>query len=142
MALLLAAIEGSRPRKQDAPTSTMLARASRVGPIGFDLDFRGVDDMAEDCLGCMVSNVALSSQSGQQPDCSALPSDWAGKLNTRGRTSADLARLTNVAYRAGGVDVYPPRNDVFRAFYATPFDRVRLVIVGQDPPPEARPAPC
>lgn len=35
--------------------------------------------------------------------------------------------------RAGQVPVYPPRTLVFNAFYQTPFDKVRVLIVGQDP---------
>lgn len=35
--------------------------------------------------------------------------------------------------RAGGVPIAPRPELVFRAFDATPFDRVRVVIVGQDP---------
>lgn len=30
------------------------------------------------------------------------------------------------------VDVYPPKNKVFRAFQETPYEKVRVVIVGQD----------
>lgn len=33
----------------------------------------------------------------------------------------------------GGAAVYPAHCDVFRAFRLTPFDRVRVVILGQDP---------
>jgi uracil-DNA glycosylase len=35
--------------------------------------------------------------------------------------------------RAGGAQVYPPPRDIFRAFWATPPQRVRVVIIGQDP---------
>lgn len=35
--------------------------------------------------------------------------------------------------RAGIVPVYPPKDLVFNAFEKTPFDRVKVVIVGQDP---------
>lgn len=30
-------------------------------------------------------------------------------------------------------DVYPPGKDIFHAFWATPFEQVRVVILGQDP---------
>ncbi|MBM4344116.1 MAG: uracil-DNA glycosylase [Deltaproteobacteria bacterium] len=30
-------------------------------------------------------------------------------------------------------EVYPPGKDIFAAFWATPFDKVRVVILGQDP---------
>jgi uracil-DNA glycosylase len=35
--------------------------------------------------------------------------------------------------RNSGVSVYPPEGDVFSAFQQTPFDSVKVVIVGQDP---------
>ncbi|MCG7535327.1 uracil-DNA glycosylase [Pseudoalteromonas sp. OOF1S-7] len=35
--------------------------------------------------------------------------------------------------RAQGVTVYPPQEQVFEAFKATPFDQVKVVILGQDP---------
>ena len=35
--------------------------------------------------------------------------------------------------RAQGVCVFPPKEDVFNAFQATPFDEVKVVILGQDP---------
>jgi uracil-DNA glycosylase len=35
--------------------------------------------------------------------------------------------------RAAGVPVYPPGREIFAAFDATPFDAVKVVILGQDP---------
>lgn len=35
--------------------------------------------------------------------------------------------------RAQGTVIYPPDNDVFNAFRATEFDKVKVVILGQDP---------
>lgn len=35
--------------------------------------------------------------------------------------------------RLGSVPIYPPAEDVFNAFSYTPFDQVKVVIVGQDP---------
>lgn len=44
---------------------------------------------------------------------------------------AALARQVDAAY--GRSTVYPPREDLFSAFALTPPDRVRVVILGQDP---------
>ncbi len=44
---------------------------------------------------------------------------------------ADLLRFVDAAAAQG--PVYPPRNDLFAAFNRTPFDRVKVVILGQDP---------
>jgi len=35
--------------------------------------------------------------------------------------------------RAQGIQVFPPQDEVFSAFTATPFDKVKIVILGQDP---------
>lgn len=35
--------------------------------------------------------------------------------------------------RASGIPIYPPAKDVFNAFSLTPFAKVKLVIIGQDP---------
>lgn len=37
------------------------------------------------------------------------------------------------ARRASGVEVFPPQKDIFNAFAYTPFDRLKVVIIGQDP---------
>jgi len=35
--------------------------------------------------------------------------------------------------RSNGVTVYPPKDQVFSAFSATPFEQIKVVIIGQDP---------
>lgn len=35
--------------------------------------------------------------------------------------------------KAAGKDIYPPGPDIFNAFEHTPFDKVRVVVLGQDP---------
>src|ERR1700733_3454343 len=35
--------------------------------------------------------------------------------------------------RVGPIPVYPPKEEVFNAFNHTPFDKVKVVIIGQDP---------
>ncbi len=44
---------------------------------------------------------------------------------------ANLASFVRDAYRRG--DVYPPAGKIFDAFNRTPFDKVKVVIIGQDP---------
>lgn len=38
-----------------------------------------------------------------------------------------------VAEKAAGKKIYPPGNEIFNALNSTPFDRVKVVILGQDP---------
>ena len=35
--------------------------------------------------------------------------------------------------KAGGATLYPPGKQIFAAFDATPFDAVKVVVLGQDP---------
>lgn len=45
---------------------------------------------------------------------------------------AELVRYLH-AEKAAGTTVYPPGKDIFRAFELTPLDKVKVVILGQDP---------
>lgn len=55
----------------------------------------------------------------------ALESEWSNQY------FADLSRFVHDEYRRG--QVYPPASRVFAAFDACPFDKVKVVILGQDP---------
>ena len=44
----------------------------------------------------------------------------------------DLLNLIE-SKRSEGLTIYPPADDVFNAFKLTPFDKVKVVILGQDP---------
>jgi uracil-DNA glycosylase len=48
-----------------------------------------------------------------------------------GPYSGKLASFVRSAYSTGVV--YPPAKNIFEAFNRTPFDRVKVVIIGQDP---------
>lgn len=37
------------------------------------------------------------------------------------------------AQRASGIVIYPPKTEIFSAFKLTPFDQVKVVVLGQDP---------
>ncbi|MFI5344489.1 MAG: uracil-DNA glycosylase [Chlamydiales bacterium] len=45
----------------------------------------------------------------------------------------DLAAFIEKEYAGAPDQVYPPKNLIFNAFYQTPFDQLKVVIVGQDP---------
>lgn len=66
-------------------------------------------------------------------DASQLPRDWETALGAS-LSAAELPTLLArvEAERRSGV-VYPAASDVFAAFHLTPFERVRVVILGQDP---------
>jgi len=66
-----------------------------------------------------------------------MPLDWLTALTPQARDTVQAGLTTALlkiqATVASGKAVYPPPQDVFRALELTPFDRVRVVIVGQDP---------
>ena len=63
----------------------------------------------------------------------ALPPEWAEFIRRHAGELPLDAPLERLALRRGEHAVYPPAGRVFRAFELTPPDRVRAVIVGQDP---------
>lgn len=46
---------------------------------------------------------------------------------------AQLAAFVEYERKVGHLPVYPPKNLVFNAFQTTPFEKVRVLIMGQDP---------
>ena len=45
---------------------------------------------------------------------------------------ADLAAFIEKEYAIAPVPIYPPKELIFNAFYQTPFDQVKVLIMGQD----------
>lgn len=62
-----------------------------------------------------------------------LPNDWDVVLGdaVRSRRRSELTEFVDQERKAG--KVYPPTESVFRAFELTPYAKVRVVILGQDP---------
>lgn len=63
-----------------------------------------------------------------------LNSDWKNKLDDEFNSQyyQDLSRRLSQRQEAGAV-IFPPENEIFQALNRTPFDKVKVVIVGQDP---------
>ncbi|AHI07091.1 uracil-DNA glycosylase [Bdellovibrio bacteriovorus W] len=63
-----------------------------------------------------------------------LNSDWKKKLDAEFNSQyyQDLSRRLSQRQEAGAV-IFPPENEIFQALNRTPFDNVKVVIVGQDP---------
>ncbi|MBO7364603.1 MAG: uracil-DNA glycosylase [Lachnospiraceae bacterium] len=63
----------------------------------------------------------------------ALTGSWAEALAPEFKKPyyAELYRKVRDAYRASVV--YPPAQEIFKAFHLTPLARVKVVIIGQDP---------
>src|SRR5690606_18518969 len=62
-----------------------------------------------------------------EPSWKARVGDWFAREDMRG-LSAFLRQR-----KAAGARIYPPGPQIFSAFEATPFDTVKVVILGQDP---------
>ncbi|MBO2459776.1 uracil-DNA glycosylase [Actinomadura violacea] len=62
-----------------------------------------------------------------------LPGDWRQRLDPLLDPAATAALGAYVAGEYDGQTVYPPREDLFNAFRHCPFDRARVLILGQDP---------
>jgi len=67
-----------------------------------------------------------------------LDSSWQDVLGAELRSSKMLGVFEKLRQdRDRGHNVFPPEEKIFAAFNATPFDQVRVVILGQDPYPTA-----
>ncbi len=63
-----------------------------------------------------------------------MSNSWQSFINTESKKAyyQDLQHFI-VAERNAGKDIHPTEADVFSAFELTPLDKVRVVIIGQDP---------
>ena len=62
-----------------------------------------------------------------------LPASWRAELGPELEQPYFAALARFLEQERAHQDVFPPPQDVFAAFARTPFERVRAVIVGQDP---------
>ena len=63
----------------------------------------------------------------------ALPEDWHAALAPALTSDRFAALSAFVDHERAGATVFPPEDEVWRAFQLTPLSTVRVVIVGQDP---------
>lgn len=60
--------------------------------------------------------------------------NWSDVIGAEKQQAYFLDTMAYVAAeRAAGKEIYPPEHDVFNAFRYTPFEQVKVVILGQDP---------
>lgn len=67
------------------------------------------------------------------PSNSALPDDWLRMLATEISQDYFQQLMKFVAEERRTQTIYPPEEDVFNAFKATPFAQVKVLLLGQDP---------
>ncbi|MFL1915051.1 uracil-DNA glycosylase [Plesiomonas shigelloides] len=60
--------------------------------------------------------------------------NWSDVIGAEKQQPYFLDTMAYVAAeRAAGKEIYPPEHDVFNAFRYTPFEQIKVVILGQDP---------
>ena len=64
-----------------------------------------------------------------------LEPSWQKKLHDELQEpyALELAAFVEKEYAMAAVSIYPPKELIFNAFFQTPFDQVKVVIMGQDP---------
>ncbi len=62
-----------------------------------------------------------------------LPDRWRSVLSDALSTPSFKTLSGFLAEEYAGETVFPPREDLFSAFHLTPFDSVKVVVLGQDP---------
>ena len=75
----------------------------------------------------------MPSPSHDEPFGAYLPPSWNAAMRGRFSCEAFAKLLDFTKSERMSHTVFPPENKVFRAFNAVPFDKVRVVIIGQDP---------
>lgn len=62
-----------------------------------------------------------------------LPTDWSDRLSAEFEKPyfAELESFLESEYREK--EIFPPREHIFTAFHKTPFDKVKVLLLGQDP---------
>jgi uracil-DNA glycosylase len=63
----------------------------------------------------------------------ALPADWRAALSAEFQKPTWATLSSYLSEERASQTVFPPENEVFTAFHATPFDQVKVVLFGQDP---------
>ena len=63
-----------------------------------------------------------------------IEAGWKGVLKEEFRKPyfGEIVRMLKTEKQAGRI-IYPPGPQIFNAFNSTPFDKVKVVIIGQDP---------
>lgn len=62
-----------------------------------------------------------------------MEKEWRGVLNDFFKTKTYIQLSDFIESEYSSKQIFPKREDIFRAFCLTPFSRVKVVIIGQDP---------
>ncbi|WP_353120674.1 uracil-DNA glycosylase [Nitratidesulfovibrio sp.] len=127
-----------RPRKVDGAATAAPGATAMPGGMFKDAPGRAPAASARSAPSRAPAGLDAAALAGPDPAVLAGPDPLAGTgwpdqvaELAAGKHLEALARAETL--RAQGRTVYPARADVFRALCATPWDAVRVVILGQDP---------
>lgn len=103
---------------------TCTAHAPKCGECIFNdlCPRRGVDDNGDAALPATRSGLA-----------EGLPDDWRGVLAEELKKDYFQRLQEFVSGERAAHTVFPPEGDVFNAFKLTPYERVKVLLLGQDP---------
>lgn len=96
-----------------------------------DIDFTNIDSKVKTRLSIVLtfSNMA-SASTIKYPEYLKLDQEWADFFydqTTQEILLPILAQLSTVP------KFYPDKDDIFRCFYLTPFEEIKVILIGQDP---------
>lgn len=90
-----------------------------------------------DVLEAIRRHPAAKKSDLPPPRSVILPEDWRAHLRATLAAPYWSQLMDFVAGERATYEVFPPKEQTFRAFELTPYDDVRVVILGQDPYPTA-----
>lgn len=120
-------VESSKKTKSkfDLPASVQLKATGKKSPFGTS---------SSSSFGASPSAPSASSDGALDLVTLLGEPSWLKHLSSHmTHNMKKLASFLNTAYATNSPPVYPPAHDIFTAFKLCPLDKVRVVILGQDP---------
>lgn len=114
----------------------IVAEAKKSGVT--DGEKKAVQDLFDTGAMTSAAKVELNSMLGAGSLESLIPGDWRKALSAELKTPSFAGLETLLGQEAkAGKTVFPPRDQIFAALSQTPLNKVRVVVIGQDPYPTA-----
>ena len=99
---------------------------------------KAVQDLFDTGAMTAAAKVELGSMLGPGSLESLIPGDWRKALSAELKTPSFAGLESFLGTEAtSGAKVFPPRDQIFAALSQTPLNKVRVVVIGQDPYPTA-----
>ena len=136
-------LEMSPPKKKKVPASSHaygLGKMEKKKPL--KSKFEPPSNLKSGGTGAFGKRIVASSSSSPSSsssgalDFSVLGDIWLNHLSSYIKSSKQLTQLSNFlasAYVRNDPPIYPPQQDIFNAFKLCPLNKVKVVILGQDP---------